>query len=174
MQCNKRTYVDATETLCALTMTGHNQINRYSKKEEINTSTPLLSESEILWTLDFTQLSATGFFLLQDLTQDITGLHWMCFISIHWQEKKSPDALGSSLKFTKPRGEATVPSTAANTALLSESFWVPGMRGCHQPLNWLALHIHRLLGLWDTAGWTTEAASVLSLVTIPCVCVCVL
>lgn len=88
--------------------------NRYSKKEEeINTSTPLLSEPETLQTSDFTQLSAPIFSLLQDLTQDITRLHWMCFISIHWQEKKSPDALGSSLKFTKPWGEATITSTAA-------------------------------------------------------------
>ena len=52
------------------------QPNRYSKKEEeINTSTPLLSEPETLQTSDFTQLSAPIFFLLQDLTQDITRLH---------------------------------------------------------------------------------------------------
>ena len=95
-----------------------------------------------------------------------------CVLSLFTDKKKSPDALGSSLKFTKPRGEAAVTSTAANTALLSEPFWVPGTTGCHQPLNRLALNTPRLLGLWDTAGWTTEAASVLSLVTIPCVCAC--
>ena len=95
-----------------------------------------------------------------------------CVLSLFTDKKKSPDALGSSLKFTKPRGEAAVTSTAANTALLSEPFWVPGTTGCHQPLNRLALNTPRLLGLWDTAGWATEAASVLSLVTIPCVCAC--
>ena len=53
------------------------------------------------------------------------GYNWLAlnvFYVYSLTRKKSPDALGSSLKFTKPRGEATVPSTAANTALLSESF----------------------------------------------------
>ena len=94
MQCNKRSYIDATKTLCAVTMTGCSQIKRYSKKEETNTRTPLLSEPETVRTLDFTQLSAAVFFLLQDLTQDITGLHWMWFFFflivvnfvIHWNE----------------------------------------------------------------------------------------
>lgn len=114
MRCNKRSYADAAKTPCAATMIWRSQINRYSKKqEEINTSTPLLSEPETLQTSVFTQLSATSFLLLQDLTQDITALHWMCFISTDWQEKKSLDVLGSLLTFTKPWGEATITSTAA-------------------------------------------------------------
>lgn len=171
MRCNKRSYVDAAKTPCAAAMTWRSQINRYSKKQEdINTSTPLLSEPETLQTSDFTQLSATSFLLLQDLTQDITALHWMCFISTDWQGKKESRCVRELAHVHKALrwGYDNFHSSRV-AALFSESFWVPGTIWCHQLGNQLLLNTHHFLGLWDTERWTAEAVSVLSLVTIPCV-----